>query len=280
MLARAWFAVKHERGKIMNENELILEKESGVAILTLNKPEKFNAMTTDMWKRFPNLIRDVSNDDSIKVLVITGAGRAFCAGSDAGRLASRIAGKKMSEDQKDLTTLLGAEVLCLAKLQKPTIGAINGVAAAAGISIALACDIRIASEQAKFVMAWVKMGLIPDGGATYFLTRLLGHSKALELAFTGNTFDAIEAERIGLVNKVVPHNELMTAAKELATTIAEGPPIAIELMKKGLYSALVQDLESQLVYESYAQGICRQTEDHKEGVQAFIQKRKPEFKGK
>jgi 2-(1,2-epoxy-1,2-dihydrophenyl)acetyl-CoA isomerase len=280
MLARAWFAVKHERGKIMNENELILEKESGVAILTLNKPENLNAMTTDMWKRFPNLIRDVSNDDSIKVLVITGAGRAFCAGSDAGRLASRIAGKKMSEDQKDLTTLLGAEVLCLAKLQKPTIGAINGVAAAAGISIALACDIRIASEQAKFVMAWVKMGLIPDGGATYFLTRLLGHSKALELAFTGNTFDAIEAERIGLVNKVVPHNELMTAAKELATTIAEGPPIAIELMKKGLYSALVQDLESQLVYESYAQGICRQTEDHKEGVQAFIQKRKPEFKGK
>lgn len=264
----------------MNENELILEKESGVAILTLNKPENLNAMTTDMWKRFPNLIRDVSNDDSIKVLVITGAGRAFCAGSDAGRLASRIAGKKMSEDQKDFTTLLGAEVLCLAKLQKPTIGAINGVAAAAGISIALACDIRIASEQAKFVMAWVKMGLIPDGGATYFLTRLLGHSKALELAFTGNTFDAIEAERIGLVNKVVPHNELMTAAKELATTIAEGPPIAIELMKKGLYSALVQDLESQLVYESYAQGICRQTEDHKEGVQAFIQKRKPEFKGK
>lgn len=264
----------------MDGKELILEKEKGLAILTLNRPEKFNAMTTDMWNSLPNLIRDISDDDSVRVLIVTGAGRAFCAGSDAGRLASRIAGKETSKEKKGLTTPLGAEVFCLAKLQKPTIGVVNGVAAAAGISIAMACDIRIASEQAKFVLAWVKMGLIPDGGSTYFLTRLLGPSKALELAFTGNTIDAIEAERVGMVNRVVPHNELMTAAKELATTIADGPPVAIELMKKGVYRALHQDLESQLDYESYAQAICRQTEDHKEGVRAFMEKRKPEFKGK
>lgn len=260
--------------------ELILAKENSVATLTLNRPEKFNAMTTDMWSHLPRLIKEVSDDDSLKVLIITGAGRAFCAGSDAGRLASRIAGERIEKTQKDFITPIGAEVLCLAKLQKPTIAAINGVAAAAGISIALACDIRIVSEQAKFVLSWVKMGLIPDGGATYFLARLLGPSKTLELAFTGNSIDATEAERIGLVNKVVPHNDLMRVAKELATTIAEGPPVAIQLMKKGVYGALIYDLESQLDFESYAQSICRQTEDHKEGVQAFMQKRKPEFKGK
>jgi 2-(1,2-epoxy-1,2-dihydrophenyl)acetyl-CoA isomerase len=260
--------------------ELLLTKDNSIATITLNRPEKFNAMTTDMWRQLPKLIEEVSNDDSLKVLIITGAGKAFCAGSDAGRLASRISGEEVAKTQKELTAPIGAEVLCLAKLRKPTIAAINGVTAAAGVSIALACDIRLASDQAKFVLAWVKMGLIPDGGATYFLTRLLGSSKTLELAFTGNSIDANEAERIGLVNKVVPHNELMVVAKELATSIAEGPPIAIELMKKGIYKALFHDLESQLDFESYAQGICRQTEDHKEGVQAFMQKRKPEFKGK
>ena len=260
--------------------ELLLTKDNSIATITLNRPEKFNAMTTEMWRELPRLIKEVSNDDRLKVLIITGAGRAFCAGSDAGRLMSRITEQKPKKTQKDLTAPLGAEVLCLAKLKKPTVAVINGVVAAAGISITLACDIRIASDQAKFVLAWVKMGLIPDGGATYFLTRLLGSSKTLELAFTGNSIDAAEAERIGLVNKVVPHDELMAVAKELATTIAEGPPIAIELMKKGVYRALLHDLESQLDFESYAQGICRQTEDHKEGVQAFMQKRKPEFKGK
>jgi 2-(1,2-epoxy-1,2-dihydrophenyl)acetyl-CoA isomerase len=264
----------------MDQDLLILNKENGLATLTLNRPDKFNAMTTDMWRQIPRLIEEVRNDDSLKVLIITGTGKAFCAGSDAGRITSRITGQEIAKTQKELTAPIGAEVLCLAKLQKPTIAAINGVAAGAGVSIALACDIRLASEQARFVLAWVKMGLIPDGGATYFLARLLGPSKTLELAFTGNSIDAVEAERIGLVNKVVPHNDLMTMAKELATTIAEGPPIAIELMKKGVYRALLHDLESQLDFESFAQGVCRQTEDHKEGVQAFMQKRKPEFKGK
>jgi 2-(1,2-epoxy-1,2-dihydrophenyl)acetyl-CoA isomerase len=260
--------------------ELLLTEDNSIATITLNRPEKFNAMTTDMWRGLPKLIQEVSNNDSVKVLIITGAGKAFCAGSDAGRLASRISGEEGAKTQKELTAPIGAEVLSLAELRKPTIAAINGVTAAAGVSIVLACDIRIASDQAKFVLAWVKMGLIPDGGATYFLARLLGPSKTLELAFTGNSIDATGAERIGLVNKVVPHKELMAVAKELAASIAEGPPIAIELMKKGVYRALVHDLESQLDFESYAQGICRQTEDHREGVQAFVQKRKPEFKGK
>jgi 2-(1,2-epoxy-1,2-dihydrophenyl)acetyl-CoA isomerase len=264
----------------MNEDEIILEREAGVAILTLNKPETLNAMTADMWARLPALVGEVRTDDSVKVLIVTGAGKGFCAGSDVGRLASRIAGEKAAEGPKDITAPLGSEVLCLATLQKPTIAALNGVVAGAGVSIALACDMRIASEQARFVLAWVKMGLVPDGGATYLLTRLVGPSKALEFALTGSTIDAQTAERLGMINKVVPHAELMAAAKELAATIAHGPPIAIQLMKKGIYRALTHDLESQLDYESYIQSICRGTEDHKEGVKAFMEKRKPEFKGK
>jgi len=264
----------------MSQDLLVLTKENGVATITLNRPDKFNAMTTEMWRRFPELIQEVNHDHSVKVLILTGAGKAFCSGSDAGRLASQIAGGKIEKTARELTTPLGVEVLHLARLQVPTIAAINGVAAAAGISLALACDIRIASEQARFVLVWAKMGLIPDGGATYFLTRLLGPSKALELAITGRSIDAAEAERIGLVNRVVPHDELPAVAKELATTVAEGPSIAFEFMKKGIYRALTHDLESQLDFESYAQGICRQTEDHHEGVEAFMQKRKPEFRGK
>jgi 2-(1,2-epoxy-1,2-dihydrophenyl)acetyl-CoA isomerase len=264
----------------MKGDEIILEREGGVAILTLNRPEKLNAMTIHMWQKLPELIGKVRTDDSVKVLIITGVGKGFCAGSDANSLASRIAGEKVMEGPKDITAPLGSEVLCLATFHKPTIAALNGVAAGAGISIALACDIRIASDQARFVLAWVSMGLVPDGGATYFLTRLVGPSKALEIALTGGSVDAQEAKRLGLVNRTVPLAQLMEATKELATTIAQGPPIAIQLIKKGIYRGLTHDLESQLDFESYAQSICRGTKDHKEGVKAFMEKRKPEFKGR
>jgi len=264
----------------MNGDAIVLEKEAGIAILTLNRPEKLNAMTTNMWARLPTLVEEVSRDDSVKVLIVTGVGKGFCAGSDASRLASRLAGEKVAKGPKDITAPLGSEVFALATLQKPTIAAVNGVAAGAGISIALACDIIIASEQGRFAFGWVNMGLVPDGGATYFLARLVGPSKALEFALTGGSIDAREAERLGLVNKTVPATQLMETTKELASIIADGPPIAIQLTKKGIYKGLTHDLECQLDFESYAQGICRGTEDHKEGVKAFMEKRKPEFKGK
>lgn len=265
---------------LMANQEIIRTKEEGIVTITLNRPDKLNAITEEMVRQFPGIIEEIRMDDSIKVVIITGAGRGFCAGADASRLVSSISGERLERTRRELTTPIGYWLLPLAKLEKPTIAAINGVVAGVGISVALACDIRIASEHATFTAAWVKRGLIPDGGATYFLPRVLGMSKALELMFTGDMVNAVEAERIGLVSRVVPHDDLLRVVHERASTIAKGPSVAIELMKKGAYRSLNHDLESQLDFESYAQNICRQTEDHKEGVESFIQKRPPKFEGR
>jgi 2-(1,2-epoxy-1,2-dihydrophenyl)acetyl-CoA isomerase len=262
----------------MSLNDLLLEKENGITTLTLNRPDKYNALTNEMVKELRRIFEEMHRDDSTKVLILTGAGRAFCSGADVVRRLA--AGGEAEKTRWELISPMGSNLLALAKMPKPTIAAINGVVAGVGNSLALACDIRIASEQARFTTAWVKVGFIPDGGATYFLPRILGMSKALELMFTGDMIDAAEAERIGLVSRVVPHNDLMTAVKELATRIAKGPSVAIELMKKGAYRSLDHDLESQLDFESFAQEICRNTKDHKEGVEAFMQKREPKFEGR
>ena len=264
----------------MNQDEILLSKEDAIVILTLNRTDKLNALTIDMVDRLPGIVEDIRMDDSLKVLIITGAGRSFCAGADVGRMGSGYFSRDRVKTRREVTSPPGYQYLALSQLEKPTIAAINGIAVGAGISIALACDIRIASEQARFTAAWVKRGLIPDAGATYFLPRLLGISKALELMFTGDVVDAAEAERIGLVNRVVPHDDLMTVTRELARKIAEGPSVAIELMKRVAYMGLVQDLETQFNFESYAQRVCTRTEDHKEGIEAFMQKRQPQFKGR
>ena len=261
----------------MGNEDILVDVEQGVATITLNRPEKLNALTTEMANKFSQVIQDVRVNDEIKALIITGAGSGFCSGTD---LESRM--REMKEkirERWEVISPTGYQLLPLVRLEKPTIAAVNGVAAGLGLSIALACDIRLASENARFTAVWVKRGLIPDGGATYFLPRILGISKALELMFTGDIMSATEAERIGLVSKVVPHDNLMTVAKETATKIARGPSVAIELMKKAAYRALENSLELQLDFETYAQNICRQTQDYKDGVEAFMQKRPPQFKG-
>ena len=260
---------------------MILEKEEGVAILTLSRPDKLNAMTTKMWRDLPRIINNVREDDEIKVLILTGVGRAFCVGSDVGdRLANRIEGKKIETTRKDLLEPVGYWAYLIRSLDKMTIAAINGMAVGAGLSLALLCDIRIASEKARFGAVWVKMGLIADLGATYTLPRTVGTSKALELMTSGEIIDAREAERIGLVTKVSSHNELMKVAKDLATKLAKGPSIAIELMKRGVYKGMHNDMLTQLDFESYAQNLCRQTEDHMDAVRAFLEKREPRFRGR
>ncbi|MBW2003367.1 MAG: enoyl-CoA hydratase/isomerase family protein [Deltaproteobacteria bacterium] len=264
----------------MDYENIILEKRRGVAILTLNRPDKLNAMTTKMWKDLPRIIDDVREDNEIKVMILTGVGRAFCAGSDVGgRLANRLTGKRIETTRKDLLEPVGYVAYVMRSLDKITIAAVNGTAVGAGLSLALLCDIRIASETARFGAIWVKMGLIADLGTTYTLPRTVGTSKALELMLTGEMINAHEAEQLGLVTKVVPQNDLMKASKLLASKLVIGPAVAIELMKRAVYKGIHNDLLTQLDFESYAQNLCRQTDDHAEAVKAFLEKREPQFKG-
>ena len=263
----------------MDFETILLEKDVGVATLTLNRPDRLNSCTTGMYRELSMIMRQINRDDEIKVVILTGAGRGFCAGSDVSdRLANRIE-KGGEENRFEILQQVGSTALDVADVDKPIIGAINGVAVGAGLSLALLCDIRVASDKARFGAVWVNMGLIPDVGATYYLPRVVGIEKAVELMVTGDIINADEALRIGLVNKVVSSEQLMITAKELATKIAAGPSVAIELIKRGLRRALNNDLKTQLDYESCAQNICRKTKDHKEAIQAFMEKRKPHFKG-
>jgi 2-(1,2-epoxy-1,2-dihydrophenyl)acetyl-CoA isomerase len=203
----------------------------------------------------------VREDDDVRVLIVTGAGRGFCAGADVeALLGARAAGELKRSSRNTIHEPLGPYVIQLKKLEKPTICALNGVAVGVGLSLALACDIRIASENATLRPMWVKTAITPDAGATYALPRIMGTAKALELLFTGEAVNAQEAERLGLVNRV-------------------GPPIAIELIKRAVYRGIESDFDSQTYYESYVGKISELTEDHHEGIQAFKEKRDPVFKG-
>lgn len=256
---------------------VLFTREEGIATITFNRPERLNAVTDAMRTEVHRIATELRNDDGVKVLIITGAGEAFSSGADTGELTADYSGPI---EPYILKRPFGWWILPVRYFPKPTIAAIPGIVAGTTYSLALACDFRIASEKARFSMVFVKRGLIPDGGATYYLPRIVGASKALELMLMGDTIDAREAERLGIVNRVVPHNELMNAARELAMRIAKGPSVAIELIKRGVYKGIDNDLESELDYESLAQRICFQTEDFKEGVASFIEKRPPQFKGR
>jgi len=262
-------------------NELTYSCEDGVAVLTLNRPDKLNACTTAMYNGIIEVVDEVTRDDDAKVLIITGAGKGFCAGSDAkSRLEARAEGKSLARSRKELIAPVGYFGSALYHLEKPTIAAVNGVCAGAGLSFALLCDIRIASDKSRFSAVWSRMGLVPDVGATYLLPRTVGVDRALKLCFTGEMVDAAEAERIGLVTEVVAHDLLMSTVHELATKIAQGPSVAIELAKRGIYRAMGGDYAAQLDFESYAQNVCFQTNDFQEALAAFKEKRKARFQGR
>ncbi|MFC2034913.1 enoyl-CoA hydratase/isomerase family protein [Chloroflexota bacterium] len=264
----------------MEYEDLLLEKEGGIATITLNVPHKLNAITLGIRRSLPLVVDEIAKDDDVRVVIVTGAGRGFCSGADVTDLTENT-DEPPEISRHERRQLVGwgfAEIF--PKLDKTVIAAINGACVGGGFSLALSCDIRIASEMAKFGVAQISRALVPDIAMTYFLPRITGTSGALELMLTAEIISATEAERSGIVSRVVPPDELMKVTRELADKIAQQAPIPVELTKKILYRAMLDDIARQLDLESWAQEICLNTEDHKESVRAFFEKRLPQFKGK
>ena len=264
----------------MAYHDIILEKKPGIARITLNRPEALNAFRESMRVEIGEAIREVRDDADSKVLILTGAGRAFAAGGDVKAMAERAAtGDNVLARRQYMRTVVGGVLWELYNLEKPTIAMVNGVAAGGGCNLALACDLIIASDQARFIQSFVRVGLPPDWAGMYFLPRLVGMAKAKELIFTARPVEALEAERIGLVNRVVPHAELDSTTMELAGQLASSATAAIGLAKTVMHRSAELNFHAFLEYEALATTISTQTEDHKEGVRAFVEKRAPQFKG-
>jgi 2-(1,2-epoxy-1,2-dihydrophenyl)acetyl-CoA isomerase len=256
---------------------VLVRKENGVGWITLNRPEVLNACDIDTLKKLQSVLKQMETDPEVRCLVITGSGRAFCAGADLKSLKRRGSETKVSVSS-DLRDGFNPVLSKIRNMDKPVIGMINGVAAGGGLGIALSCDIRMMSESAKFIEAFVKVGLVPDCGASYTMPRLLGLSKALELAFTGDGIDAREAERLGVVSQALPPDKLEQETRALAEKIASGPR-AVGLSKRTIYKALSLDFDGALENEAYMQEIASSTHDHEEGLAAFVENRTPKFKG-
>jgi 2-(1,2-epoxy-1,2-dihydrophenyl)acetyl-CoA isomerase len=263
---------------------MIFTKEEGIATLTLNRPGKLNAITSEMADMLADLAILIDRDDEVKVLIITGSDPGFCSGADMnipdlvegeGHLMNFVCPRR-----HPLTKPRETCWYALRNMSKPVLAAVNGIAAGAGFTIALECDIRIASENARFGTICIRRGMGWDAGLAYYLPRIVGASKAFELYLSGEIFDAKEAERLGIVSKVVSHNQLMKVTRELATKIANGPSIAIGLAKRLTYQGLEKDLETVAELETHSQRICNQTYDVREGIKSFLEKREPIFKGK
>jgi 2-(1,2-epoxy-1,2-dihydrophenyl)acetyl-CoA isomerase len=246
-----------------------------IATITLDRPDALNSLTVPLKGELLQAFRDVGRDPAVRVVILTGAGRAFCAGQDLRERLEPDAAPLATEIRERYNPI----ILAMRRLEKPIIGAINGIAAGAGASLAFACDIRIAAEEASFLLAFGRVGLIPDSGATWFLPRLVGPAKAAELAFMGEPLTAAEAERFGLVAKVVPAAELMAAVRGMATKLAASAPRSLALTKRALNRAAESTLEQALEYEAWLQAIAGATADHAEGIAAFLEKRPPRFTG-
>jgi len=258
--------------------DLLYEVADRIATITLNRPDKLNAFTGPMIDRWAWALGEAQRDLEVNVVVVTGAGRAFCAGGDVGRMGE---GEPTPLDHKNtLWEHIHRIPRMLEQMDKPVIAMVNGVAVGAGMGMALMCDMRIASEEARFSTGYVKVGLVPGNGDMFFLPRLCGIARALELLWTGDFVEAPEAERLGIVNRVVPASRLREETFALARQIAEGPQVAIRLMKRATYQSLRLDLRAHLDLVSSHMVIVRESEDHKEGVRAFREKRPPKFTGR
>jgi 2-(1,2-epoxy-1,2-dihydrophenyl)acetyl-CoA isomerase len=260
--------------------ELKYDMHEGVATITLNRPEKLNAFTTEMLLKWGDCLLEAQKDKRVGAIVLTGTGRAFCSGGDVNNMSER----KQHEGPYDRKVTLADRVhriplIMMEQVDKPVIVAVNGVATGAGMDMALMGDIRIAAQSARFAETYIRIGIMAGDGGAWYLPRLIGMPRALELLWTGRFVEAEEAERIGLVNKVVPDAELMDATYDMARRIASGPPLAMRLMKRSAYQGASLDLRSHLDQVSSHMGLLFSTEDHQEALNAFKEKRQPIFKG-
>jgi 2-(1,2-epoxy-1,2-dihydrophenyl)acetyl-CoA isomerase len=254
---------------------LLVEVDGPVATLTLDRPAALNALTVPVKVALREALESLAGDPSVRAVILTGAGRAFCAGQDLAEREQPDAAPLDVEVRERYNPIIRA----LRSMGQPVIAAVNGIAAGAGASLALACDLRIAAEEARFVLAFGRIGLVPDSGATWFLPRLVGPAKAAELALLGDEVDAAEALRLGLVSQVVPGDQLMTEARAMADRLAEGAPLALALTKTALDRSLTIGLDEALEGEAKLQGIAGASADHVEGLAAFREKRPPRFSG-
>ncbi len=255
---------------------LLYQITDGVCTITLNRPDVYNAFNEQMKKELNDALKEAEKDSTARCVVIRGAGdKAFCSGQD---LKEHSGGKRSLKES--LEKSYNPMIRKIRTMEKPVIGMINGVAAGAGCSLALACDMRIMSSNAKLIEVFIRIGLVPDSGSHWFLSRLVGMARAFEYATTGRDISAEEAERVGLVNKTVPPEKLEEETMSLARKFALAPTKAIGLIKRTLNKSLASDLDTILDYEATIQQIASETEDHQEGIKAFLEKRQAMFRGK
>lgn len=256
------------------------EVDAAVATLTLNRPDVLNAFDDELGHAALSAMQEASADESIRCIVITGAGRAFSSGEDLGALAGGYESGNVPDLGRTLVDRYNPLIRAIQAAPKPVVAAVNGVAAGAGASLALACDFRIASEHAKLVLAFIKVGLVPDSGAVWFLANMVGAARAWELAATGSPVKGDEALRLGLFTKLVPADEFESSWRSFAAELASGPTKAYALTKRLVQGAPDRSLDEQLDAEVEAQSEAGRSGDHLEGIQAFLAKRRPDFKGR
>jgi 2-(1,2-epoxy-1,2-dihydrophenyl)acetyl-CoA isomerase len=263
----------------MSYEQIDITEDSGITTITLNRPEKLNSLAGHMRRDLAEALEATGAERSAHVVVITGAGRAFCAGGDVAAMAELIE----RQDSEEFNRLLGAArrvVTAIRQMTKPVIASVNGPAFGAGCNLALACDLRIASTTASFSQSFAKVGLHPDWGGTYFLPRLVTPNKACEMFFLGEVMDAAEALRLGVVNKVVAPEELEAETRKLAERLRNAPALSLASAKQAVYRSQAAELEEMLRFETEAQMRCFESHDGAEGCRAFLEKREPKFTGR
>lgn len=262
------------------EKILLYETKDGVAIITLNRPDKLNAFNDELSFQLQDALKEAERDPQVRAVVLTGAGRGFCSGQDLQNRKFSDATTERPSLGTSIRKRYNPIIMRLRKMEKPVIAAVNGVAAGAGSSLALACDMRVVAESASFVQSFSKIGLVPDSGATFMLPRLIGATRGFELMVNAEKLSAKEACELGLVNRLVPEGEALNAALEMAVQLAKGPTKAYGLIKRALNKAIFADLDDLLEYEAQLQEIAGRSDDFQEGVSAFLEKRQPAYTGK